>query len=758
MDVLFENYFDRELCGKSYQSEQDYMRDIYNFVDMCIGSMKLMMFQCIDGVTLDVDEKQRYHIPEISGGLEEAYASVLRQNEETNPQQRLFVRQKLEMARRYIKERLVYTPYQGKMYRMRALAEKLQLSKLEEFMLWLSYANSYDEKYQQIFGYIQGHKELTHPTIQFTCYLYSLFADLGENEPVHLMERRSILFDFFDVRNGLGGKPKTIGYEADRRLIGYIEGFDCLDDSLRLYATYVSQKEEKREFFVREEIAGQVDNVMSQMNSDIIKKKDCEGRYTSSVTNILHIYGPPGNGKRMYVREAARNQDRGVIFVDIGKVEQQGLGDIEYCAKKLFMESVLLNACICVIDKVNRDEFVEQEDHGEKNAPSQKLLLFRDILQSKVSFLLWLGVTKCTYLMSQSASVISIENPMLTVGERIRLWEKMSLAYKVDKNLDWVLCANQYILSAKGIHDTLETANLNRMMRKHEVIEEADIRYSVKELSPNQLGRYATRIPAVYTWDDLVVSPEQKHQMQMICNQIKYRSVVGEEWGFFKKTAYGRGVCALFYGSPGTGKTMSVQVMANELGLDLYRVELSQMVSKYIGETEKNISALFQKAKNINALLFFDEADSLFAKRSEVKDSKDRNANAETAHLLQKLEDYDGITILATNYVNNIDDAFKRRIKFMVNFTFPTPEVRLRLWNGILPAAVPREEELDFEYYARNFELSGSSIKEILTNAAFIAASEGAGLANRHIIEAIKVNFAKYGKILSDEDFGYLIV
>ena len=201
---------------------------------------------------------------------------------------------------------------------------------------------------------------------------------------------------------------------------------------------------------------------------------------------------------------------------------------------------------------------------------------------------------------------------------------------------------------------------------------------------------------------------------------------------------------------------MAVQVMANELGLDLYRIDLSQLSSKYIGETQKNISNLFNKAKNINAMLFFDEADSMFAKRSEVKDSNDRYANADTAFLLQKLEDYEGITILATNYVNNIDDAFKRRIKFMINFVFPTPEVRLKLWKQILPASARLDEDIDFEFYAERFELSGSNIKEILTNAAFLAASENGGICNRHIIEAIKLNFSKYGKILTDSDFGYL--
>ena len=237
---------------------------------------------------------------------------------------------------------------------------------------------------------------------------------------------------------------------------------------------------------------------------------------------------------------------------------------------------------------------------------------------------------------------------------------------------------------------------------------------AVRQHSTNQLGNLATSINAVFTWDDLVVGQEQKRQMKIICDQVRYRSIVNEDWGFRKKSPYGRGLCALFYGSPGTGKTMAVQVMANELGLDLYRIDLSQLTSKYIGETQKNISALFDKAKNINAMLFFDEADSMFAKRSEVKDSNDRYANADTAFLLQKLEDHEGITILATNYVNNIDDAFKRRIRFMINFVFPDKDVRLSLWKTILPKNARVDEALDFEFFAERFELSGSNIKEIL--------------------------------------------
>lgn len=313
------------------------------------------------------------------------------------------------------------------------------------------------------------------------------------------------------------------------------------------------------------------------------------------------------------------------------------------------------------------------------------------------------------------------------------------------------MLANQYIVTPRSLREVLWDAQIHA----GEKITTEDIRDAVNRQISSQLGKSVTQIRSVYSWDDLVIGDAQRNQLKMICSQVRCRTVVGEEWGFYKKAAYGRGICALFYGASGTGKTMAVQVIANELGLGLYRVNLSQIMSKYIGETQKNISDLFQRAENTNAVLFFDEADALFAKRTEVKDSHDRGANAETAYLLQRLEDYDGITILTTNYVNNIDDAFKRRIKFMVPFAFPTPKVRLELWNTLLPQEALLGEELDFNFFAERFELSGSSIKEILTNAAFLAAAEGRGMYNRDLEEAIRLDFAKYGKILTEEDFAH---
>ncbi|MBO5292126.1 MAG: ATP-binding protein [Lachnospiraceae bacterium] len=238
---------------------------------------------------------------------------------------------------------------------------------------------------------------------------------------------------------------------------------------------------------------------------------------------------------------------------------------------------------------------------------------------------------------------------------------------------------------------------------------------------------------------------------------MKFRNLVGEDWGLYGKTTYGKGICALFYGPPGTGKTMAAQVLANELGLDLYRIDLSRMMSKYIGETEKNISKLFERAANINALLFFDEADAFFSKRTQVNDSHDRSANGEVAHLLQKLEEYEGISVLATNLKDNMDDAFKRRIKYMIPFPFPDAAARKLLWHKMLPASAPREEELELDWFAENFEMAGSEIREVLMQAAVQAAEEGSGIRNSHIADAIRRCLEKYGKIVTDEEFGYLL-
>lgn len=256
----------------------------------------------------------------------------------------------------------------------------------------------------------------------------------------------------------------------------------------------------------------------------------------------------------------------------------------------------------------------------------------------------------------------------------------------------------------------------------------------------------AIRVHLTYEWEDLITEETQQMLLHQICDRVRYREQVMDGWGFGEKSPYGNGVSAVFYGAPGTGKTMAAQIIGKELGREVCKVDLSQMVSKYIGETEKNMKKLFENAARQNMILFFDEADSLFAKRSDVTSSNDRYANMETGYLLQQFEVFDGISILATNFINNIDEAFRRRIKFYVRFPFPDREMRLKLWTSMIPDRAGVEEPLRLAAYAERFELPGSDIKEVIANAAFIAAAAGRGIRNGDVEKALRIHYLKLGK------------
>jgi SpoVK/Ycf46/Vps4 family AAA+-type ATPase len=263
----------------------------------------------------------------------------------------------------------------------------------------------------------------------------------------------------------------------------------------------------------------------------------------------------------------------------------------------------------------------------------------------------------------------------------------------------------------------------------------------------------AQRLDTRVNWNDLVLPDEQIRLLQQIADQVKLRHKVYETWGFAKKMNRGLGISALFAGESGTGKTMAAEVIANTLRLNLYRIDLSAVVSKYIGETEKNLRRLFDAAEDGGAILFFDEADALFGKRQEVKDSHDRYANIEIDYLLQRMEAYRGLAILATNMKSALDTAFLRRLRFVVNFPFPGPAERKRIWQQVFPAQVPKQS-LDYDRLAR-LNLTGGSIHNIALNAAFLAAHEDpkAGVSMQQILAAARDEFTKLERPINEADF-----
>jgi SpoVK/Ycf46/Vps4 family AAA+-type ATPase len=261
----------------------------------------------------------------------------------------------------------------------------------------------------------------------------------------------------------------------------------------------------------------------------------------------------------------------------------------------------------------------------------------------------------------------------------------------------------------------------------------------------------ARRIEPRHRWTDLVMPAAQLEQLGAICSQAKHSSIVYGAWRFEDKLALGRGLNVLFCGPPGTGKTMAAEVIASDLGVPLLKIDLSQIVSKYIGETEKNLRQLFDQASGANAILFFDEADALLGKRSDVKDAHDRYANTEIAYLLQKMEEYAGIAILATNLRQNIDAAFTRRMRFIVEFPFPEEDDRLRIWHAVWPAHVPFADDVDLPAIARQFRLAGGSIRNVALSAAFLAAEEGTPVSMQHLMRATRRELLKMGRLVGPE-------
>jgi SpoVK/Ycf46/Vps4 family AAA+-type ATPase len=268
------------------------------------------------------------------------------------------------------------------------------------------------------------------------------------------------------------------------------------------------------------------------------------------------------------------------------------------------------------------------------------------------------------------------------------------------------------------------------------------------------MEQLARRIDAKATWKQLVLPPEQKALLHQITDQVAYRNRVYEDWGFREKMNRGLGINALFAGESGTGKTMAAEVIANALELDLYRIDLSSVVSKYIGETEKNLRKLFDAAEDSGAILFFDEADALFGKRSEVKDSHDRYANIEINYLLQRMESYRGLAILASNMKTSLDKAFVRRLRFIVDFPFPGIKERTEIWQKVFPPETPIDKDFDCSRLAK-LSLTGGNIHNVALNAAFMAAQKGSPISMPLLLNAARIEYKKLERPTKESDFSW---
>ena len=349
---------------------------------------------------------------------------------------------------------------------------------------------------------------------------------------------------------------------------------------------------------------------------------------------------------------------------------------------------------------------------------------------------------------------VSVPLPLPDLEESRSLWADLLAGYPLAEPQDPDQLAGKYRLTPGQMRGALESAAALARWRGLEGIDGESLTQGCRRQFHHALGEKARRVEAVFAWEDLILPDASKNLLRSACDQLRYRRQVYGSWGFGRKLAYGAGLSLLFSGPPGTGKTMAAQIVAGELGLELYKVDLSAVVSKYVGETEKNLNDIFREASHSQSVLFFDEADVLFGKRTEVKDAHDKYNNMEAAYLLQKIEEYPGVSVLATNFLQNFDEAFKRRLRFIIEFPFPDARYRLLLWRSVFPDQTPVEPDVDWEYLAGQFELSGSGIKNVAVNAAFLAARDGTAVGMPHLLTALRRELFKSGKVLVREDFG----
>jgi ATP-dependent 26S proteasome regulatory subunit len=337
--------------------------------------------------------------------------------------------------------------------------------------------------------------------------------------------------------------------------------------------------------------------------------------------------------------------------------------------------------------------------------------------------------------------VVVVEMGQPTHEQRAKLWHD-ALGQGTAEDAERL--TTKYPLAPALIVRAAQAAKARSAGRDMEV---ADVYAGIRAVLDDRIGAWARRIDVTQTWDDVVLPEEQIENIVELMARVRGRHKVYEQWGFGAKVGKGLGVSALFSGPPGTGKTMVAGLVAKELGLELYQVDLSKVVSKWIGETEKNLAGLFDAAEAGHAILLFDEADSLFGKRTEVKSSNDRYANLETNYLLQRLESFTGVCLLTSNHESNIDPAFQRRLGLHLRFELPDAAERAKLWRAMMPPSAPIAAEVNFETLGQKFAMSGGYIKNAVLRAAFVAADRGEAITHGRLERAARVEYEGMGKI-----------
>jgi winged helix domain-containing protein/ATPase family protein associated with various cellular activities (AAA) len=597
------------------------------------------------------------------------------------------------------------------------LAGLLGLSPFEQDVLLLCLAPELDPGFERLYAYVQDDVARKHATPYLA--LSFLGGDSAGDE-----DRRNAFLLHAPLRRFhlVGLDPATHALRLDERIVDYLLGINHLDERTAPLLLAIPA------------------TPLSAPHRDLAERlvRWMESLRTAERRPVLNLVGPAGSGKQAVARSFCDGLGVGLHRLDPARLPAPG-PEREEMLRLLQREALLLPTAFYL----DGDEI----DAGDRTASAA----LEELLE-RLGVLLIVG-SPDRWPTERETFVVRIPKP--DAAARTALWREALTGAPGATEVRIEEIVQQFELGPEEISRAIAAARDQARLRdpgRGPEIAADDLWQACREQSGCRLEELAQRIVPAYGWDDLVLPEDTLRQLREIAGQVACRAKVYDAWGFGARLSRGRGISALFAGPSGTGKTMAAEVIANHLRLDLYRIDLSSVVSKYIGETEKNLRRVFDRAEQGGAILFFDEADALFGKRTEVKDSHDRYANIEISYLLQRMEDYRGLAILATNLKSHLDQAFLRRLRFLVDFPNPDPLQRQRIWRQVFPPQAELDG-LDWAALAR-LEIPGGNIRNIALNAAFLAAGEGAPVRMDHVLRAARREYVKLSRLISESEFG----
>jgi hypothetical protein len=593
------------------------------------------------------------------------------------------------------------------------LSQRFGLSQFEQQVLLLCAAMELDTRIANLCAQVQNNPRLAYPTFALALSLF--------DEPAWdvLSPERPLRYWRLIEINQPGAQPLTTSaLRADERIVNYIKGLNYLDDRLNTWVMPLktaildlelpsSQQE------IEEKIVSYLQQVNSQQNPLVVQ-----------------LLGADSSSKQLIAERIAERLGLLLYRLPLELLPSQA-SELETFARLWQRESILLPIAL-YLD-------AQETEGGEGQGAQLNRFL------SRSQGLVFLSSREVRSNLGWSTIALDIDKP--TPLEQRQIWETLLADRMTDSP---ARLASQFNFNLAMIEQIARSTLLDDLGSDESTLGDRLWNACLTSARP-RMDFLAQRLQPKATWDDLVLPAEEIDLLRQIAEQVRQRSIVYEDWGFNKRMNRGLGISALFAGGSGTGKTMAAEVIANDLRLNLYRIDLSAVVSKYIGETEKNLRRLFDAAEDGGAILFFDEADALFGKRSEIKDSHDRYANIEINYLLQRMEAYKGLAILASNMKSALDNAFMRRLRFILNFPFPGSVERQAIWQRAFPQETPRSG-LDFAFLSR-LNLTGGSIHNIALNAAFLAAQAGTPVTMSSILSAARSEFRKLDRPVNEADF-----